>query len=207
MFARLRILQRDIEQRLAQMRFAGGACRWFTISSDPRLPQPERRVDGGSVLRGDEGWSLLGDAAQHGIDQPGVTFVLLLDQRDGGGDSRMRRHGDEQQLRGAEAQDIRHGIRRTALDEVAQHEVDLTQTPQRRRHQQADEGPVARFETGNGMLELFVCGFTARKDALDDGERRTARCDLGKWRCALRRGMFWGRHGAKCRQHRHKVNS
>ena len=128
------------------MRLRDGAGRRLAEVPRPLLPHPRGGVQARSILGGDERGALARDAAQHRVDQALQRAAARLPHgaihRGVGG------RVQEQQLHGAEPQDVALGRRQTVglLDALGEGIVDLAQAAQRRQHQQAREGAVASFQ-------------------------------------------------------------
>jgi len=126
--------RREVERRLDQVGGSDGACRGFAVGLDPALPQPARRVEAGGVAIHQKGVAVARDAPQHGIHQAlEVMQAGILDQPHRGIDGGMRRRSEEDELGGAEAQDLGAdgvGAFERPLDQRVQHLLDLAQAAQ-----------------------------------------------------------------------------
>ena len=114
--------------------------------------------------------------------------VGVLDQAHRGVDGGVRRGAEEQELSRAQAQHLAAGgvgAFQRPFDQGCQHDVDLAQPAQRRGQQQADEGAVARIESGEarmareGLVERLALVETGDQDferGVPGGERGSIHC-------------------------------
>ena len=80
----------------------------LAVRGAPALPQPVRRVQAGGVLARQILLAFARDPPQHGIDQTLGVAMRTAGQRHGLGHGGVRRGVQEQELRGAEPEQVVH---------------------------------------------------------------------------------------------------
>ena len=142
-------LHGEIERRLGEMGLGDRHARPARRTPPPALPEPVRRVQPGRVLARQILLAFARDPPQHGVDQALGEGVRAAGQRHGLGHRGVRRGVEEQELRGAEPEQVVHADGLGArTHEPVEQSVDLAEPAQHGGDQQAGERPVPRVEKG-----------------------------------------------------------
>ena len=202
---------REVERGLDQMRFADRMGGVLAPIGGPARPQPVGRVDPRRIEPRRDRLAFTGNAAKHGIDELVVArgLGIVLGERHGEVDDRVRRHLQENELRrgGEEDRIERAGfLRHAAFEKGAQHMVELALAPQACRHDRADKSPVACGQIEHeALIERTAQDVVERLPLLEDGGKQRGRgapCrqpDLGVPRArTCPRFLAGGCHGVCC---------
>ena len=139
-------LDREIERRLDQMRLGDRARDRLAVGRASSSATASPACSGGR-RPGCARRSLPSRATRRStaLTRPLAKRVRAAGQRHGLGHGGMRRRVQEQQLRGAQAEQVVHADRlRARAHEPLEQSVDLAEPAQRGGHQQAGERPIAR---------------------------------------------------------------
>ncbi len=123
----------------------------------PARPQPVGRIDPRGIEARRDRLAFARDAAEHRVDELVVALGawVVLGERHGEVDGRVRRRLEEDELRRGRQQDRieRAGfLRKPALEKAAEHMVELTLAPEAHRHDGAGQRAVARRQVEHGAL-------------------------------------------------------
>ena len=128
----------------------------FAVSSDPRLPEPSRRVELRGILGFDDCRTFAGQPPQHRVDEAFQRAVPdPFRKRYRGIDGGMGRGFEKKKLSNPKAQDVvnrgHFGFDRT-LQTNRDQGVDLSQPPQGGRNDKPDEGAIPRLKLGKSKV-------------------------------------------------------
>ena len=166
----------DVERRLVSVGHRNRPRGVVAKGARPARHQPVGRIARGGL--GEDGVAVLRNAAQYGVDQPGIArgAAVGLRQPHGEIDRGVVRHVEPEQLRRADEQDglgARCVTREALVEEPKQRMAQRAEAAQHGRGQSSHQGAVAIGQRGEAEMrvaprQLLVEGHAPAQNAVDD---------------------------------------